>query len=158
MTTICYLPGQTTPEHERWYINIDAVDCDFLHNQRDGASGALTVRAIFTDEVPNETPPRCRACSDGVVLESPASLLAMDLLTLFGLCAVSLMLACYALEDRSHWFVLAFAGSCVLGSVYGFLQGAWPFGIVEAVWFLIALRRWWLARRSFDTEVRTPIS
>ena len=56
--------------------------------------------------------------------------------------AVSLMLACYALEDRSPWFVLAFAGSCGLGSAYGFLQGAWPFGLVEAVWSVVALLRW----------------
>jgi len=64
-------------------------------------------------------------------------------LTLFGLFAVSAMLVCYALEKRSPWFILAFAGSCLLSSVYGFLQGAWPFGIVEAVWTLVAARRWW---------------
>ena len=67
----------------------------------------------------------------------------MDKLTLFGLFAVTSMLVCYALEDRSPWFVLAFAVSCVLGSTYGFLQGAWPFGLVEAVWSLVAVRRWW---------------
>jgi len=66
----------------------------------------------------------------------------MDGLTLFGLVAVSLMLLFYALEDRSPWFVLAFAGSCGLGSAYGFLQGAWPFGLVEAVWSVVALSRW----------------
>ena len=52
------------------------------------------------------------------------------------------MVVCYALEARSHWFVLAFAGACLLASVYGFLQGAWPFGAVEAVWAVIALGRW----------------
>lgn len=66
----------------------------------------------------------------------------MDGLTLFGLVAVSLMLICYALEARSHWFVLAFAGSCALGSIYGFLQGAWPFGLVEGIWALVAVARW----------------
>jgi hypothetical protein len=66
----------------------------------------------------------------------------MDELTLFGLFAVSAMLVCYALEDCSHWFVLLFAVSCSLGSAYGFLQGAWPFGLVEAVWSIVALRRW----------------
>jgi hypothetical protein len=66
----------------------------------------------------------------------------MDSLTLFGLFAVSAMLACYALENRSHWFVLLFAGACALGSVYGFLQGAWPFGLVEAIWSGVALTRW----------------
>jgi len=69
-------------------------------------------------------------------------------LTLFGLFAVSAMLVCYALEKHSTWFTLAFAFSCVLGSAYGFLQGAWPFGLVEAVWAAVAARRWWLAFRA----------
>ena len=66
----------------------------------------------------------------------------MDSLTLFGLFAVTAMLISYALEARSRWFILVFSGSCVLASVYGFLQGAWPFGIVEAIWSCVALRRW----------------
>lgn len=66
----------------------------------------------------------------------------MDLLTLYGLTTVLLMLVFYALEDRSHWFVLGFAVACLLASGYGFLQGAWPFGIVEAIWSIIALYRW----------------
>lgn len=66
----------------------------------------------------------------------------MDELTLFGVFAVAAMLVTYAFESRSHWYVLAFAMSCWLGSVYGFLQGAWPFGIIEAIWGLVALRRW----------------
>jgi hypothetical protein len=71
----------------------------------------------------------------------------IDSLTLFGLFAVTAMLVTYALEKRSNWFVLAFAAACALGSVYGFLQGAWPFGLVETIWALVAFRRWWLARR-----------
>jgi hypothetical protein len=55
---------------------------------------------------------------------------------------------CYAFENRSRWFILAFAGSCLLGSVYGFLQGAWPFGVVEAIWSVVAVRRWWMAGNS----------
>ena len=70
----------------------------------------------------------------------------MDALTLFGLTAVTAMLVCYGLEDRSAWYVLAFAASCALASVYGFLQGAWPFGIVEAIWSGVALRRWTIRR------------
>jgi len=66
----------------------------------------------------------------------------MDGLTVFGLFAVTAMVLCYALEDRNPWFILAFAGACALGSVYGFLQGAWPFGVVEAIWTVIALVRW----------------
>jgi hypothetical protein len=66
----------------------------------------------------------------------------MDSLTLFGLAAVTAMLLFYALEDRSRWWSLAFAGACTLGSVYGFLQGAWPFGLVEAIWALVAVNKW----------------
>lgn len=67
----------------------------------------------------------------------------MDGLSLFGLFAVTAMLVTYALEARSPWYVLGFAGACALGSAYGFLQGAWPFGLVEAIWALVAVRKWW---------------
>ena len=70
----------------------------------------------------------------------------MDSLSLFGLLAVTAMLVFYALEDRSPWYILAFAGACALGSIYGFLQGAWPFGVVEAIWTLVAVNRWWIKR------------
>jgi len=66
----------------------------------------------------------------------------VDRLTAFGLFAVTAMVVAYAMEARSRWFTLAFAGACVLGSAYGFLQGAWPFGLVEAVWALIAVNKW----------------
>lgn len=70
----------------------------------------------------------------------------MDWVTWFGLFAISFMLICYLLEARSHWWVLAFAGGCLLSSAYGFLQGAWPFGVVEAIWAVVAARRWWTMR------------
>lgn len=66
----------------------------------------------------------------------------MDILTLFGLFAVTAMLIFYALEDSSPWYILAFAVACALGSIYGFLQGAWPFGLVEAIWVGVAVWRW----------------
>ena len=66
----------------------------------------------------------------------------MDTLTLFGLVAVTAMLVCYACEDRGPAWVLAFAAACLAGSAYGFLQGAWPFGLVEAIWAGVAARRW----------------
>jgi hypothetical protein len=71
----------------------------------------------------------------------------MDALTIFGLAAVSAMLLCYAFEDRSPRWTLGFAAACCLGSIYGFLQGAWPFGVVEAVWAVVALHRWRVRRR-----------
>jgi hypothetical protein len=71
----------------------------------------------------------------------------MDGLAWFGLFAVSLMLVTYALERRSPWFILAFAVACWLGSAYGFLQGAWPFGVVEAIWGGVAVWRWWQTKR-----------
>lgn len=70
----------------------------------------------------------------------------MDALTIFGLFAVTAMLVFYALEERSHHAILGFAFACGLGSAYGFLQGAWPFGVVEAIWAVVALRRWLRAR------------
>jgi hypothetical protein len=66
----------------------------------------------------------------------------VDWLTAFGLFSVTAMLVFYALEDRSRTYILAFAAACVLASAYGFLQGAWPFGVVEAIWARIAVRRW----------------
>jgi hypothetical protein len=66
----------------------------------------------------------------------------MDPLTLFGLFSVTAMLVFYALEERNRGFILCFAGACMLGSIYGFLQGAWPFGLVEAVWAAVAVHRW----------------
>jgi hypothetical protein len=66
----------------------------------------------------------------------------MDPLTSFGVAAVTLMMVFYALEDRSPAFILAFAAGCLLASAYGFLQGAWPFGVVEAVWAAVAVQRW----------------
>jgi hypothetical protein len=71
--------------------------------------------------------------------------MTLDPLTLFGLFAVTAMLVTYALEARHPHFILAFAAACLLGSVYGFLQGAWPFGLVEAIWAAVAAHRWWRA-------------
>jgi hypothetical protein len=68
----------------------------------------------------------------------------MDPLTAFGAFSVTAMMVFYALERRSPIFVLLFAGACLAASAYGFLQGAWPFGIVELVWSGVALRRWWI--------------
>lgn len=93
-----------------------------------------------------DIPPQ--ACSD-INIDVTGFTCAMDALTLFGLFAVTMMLVCYAAEDRSPWFILAFAVACALGSAYGFLQGAWPFGLVESIWAVVAARRW-LMRRTAD--------
>lgn len=82
----------------------------------------------------------------------------MRALTLFGLFAVTAMLVFYALEERHPRYILGFAIACVLGSLYGFLQGAWPFGIVEAVWAVVALRRWWMkSLRQHAPLMRDPL-
>jgi hypothetical protein len=67
----------------------------------------------------------------------------MTLLTALGLFSAAAMLVTYALEEKSHWFTLALAAACALGSVYVFLQGAWPFGVLEAVWSVVALVKWY---------------
>lgn len=66
----------------------------------------------------------------------------MDKLTIFGFFAVTAMVVCYALENRSQRYSLAFAIACLLTATYAFLQRAWPIGAVEVVWAAIALRRW----------------
>ena len=66
--------------------------------------------------------------------------------TIFGLTAVSLMLLFYAVEEQSPWYVLGFAAACVMASAYGFMQGAWPFGMVEGVWTFVAIKRWLTVR------------
>lgn len=72
----------------------------------------------------------------------------MSTLSIFGLTSVTLMMVFYALEAKSRWFILGFAFACVLGSLYGFLQGAWPFGLVEAVWAIIAVRKWFISGKA----------
>ena len=74
------------------------------------------------------------------------------MLDAFGLAAVTATLVCYALEDRSPAYTLAFAGGCMASSVYGFLQGAWPFGVVEIAWTVVAVRRWHRRRVSRRSE------
>lgn len=66
----------------------------------------------------------------------------VDPLTAFGVAALSFMMLMYALESRGRTFVLAFAVGCALSSAYGFASGAWPFGVIEAIWTVIALRRY----------------
>jgi hypothetical protein len=76
----------------------------------------------------------------------------VDWLSAFGLFAVTAMLIFYAVEERGRVYILAFAGACVLGSIYGFMQGAWPFGVVEAIWAVIAARRWWLRAQHMPVQ------
>ena len=63
------------------------------------------------------------------------------IVTIYGVCAVTFMMVMYALERRGPRFVVGFALGCVMSSAYGFLSGAWPFGVVELVWAGVALRR-----------------
>ena len=71
----------------------------------------------------------------------------MDTLSLFGLVAVSFTLICYAMERGAHWWTLGFVLGCLAGSAYGFLQGAWPFGVVELFWAAVSFQRWLRLRR-----------
>lgn len=71
---------------------------------------------------------------------------SMDRITLFGVCALGFMMTMYALERRHRVFVAAFALGCLLSSAYGFLSGAWPFGVVEAIWALVAGYRYLASR------------
>lgn len=66
----------------------------------------------------------------------------MSTLTIYGALAVTAMMLSYALESRATAFILIFALACLASSAYGFLQGAWPFGVVEIVWAVVAYQRW----------------
>jgi hypothetical protein len=83
----------------------------------------------------------------------PAYHLAMDPVTIFGIAALTFMLLMYALERRDPRFILGFAVGCALSSAYGFLSGAWPFGVVEIVWCGVALRRFGEVRRCRTTAL-----
>lgn len=65
-----------------------------------------------------------------------------DMLTVYGASVVFLMMIFYAAESRSHWFTFFFGLSCLASSLYGWLAGTWPFGVVEAVWGIVALYKW----------------
>jgi hypothetical protein len=91
---------------------------------------------------------------EGVQFRNRSETAPVNPLNLFGLFAVTAMLIFYAFEKRSPWFILAFAASCILAAAYGFLQGAWPFGMVESVWSIVALRKWWKTRPAGPTAVR----
>lgn len=78
----------------------------------------------------------------------------MTLLSTFGLVSVSAMLAFYALEDRGHWYILAFGGACIGAAIYGFLQGAWPFGLIELIWSGVAVHRWHKRKHNGQTTAR----
>ncbi len=75
----------------------------------------------------------------------------MTLVTILGVCAVTLMMVFYALEDRATWLTLGFAGACLAASAYGWLAGTWPFGIVETVWAMVAFRKWLTRMRAKRT-------
>lgn len=80
------------------------------------------------------------------------------MLTVFGACVVTFMMLMYALEGRGRWFVLAFAAGCALSSMYGFLAGTWPFGVVEGIWSLVAVKRFVDQRAEVGAESRTAAS
>lgn len=82
----------------------------------------------------------------------------MTALALFGVLSVAAMLVFYALEDRAPLFVLLFAGACAASAVYAFLQGAWPFTVVEAIWTGVAIQRWRGRRAAPAGTSRYPIA
>jgi hypothetical protein len=79
------------------------------------------------------------------------------LLTAYGVTALTFMMVMYALERRNPRFIFCFGVGCMLASSYGFLSGAWPFGVVEAIWSIVALRRYWRARQA-DEPPGQPIT
>ena len=80
------------------------------------------------------------------------------IVTIYGVCALTFMMLMYALEGRGRIFVALFALGCALSSTYGFLSGTWPFGVVEAIWAVIALRRWHTSKPQVDANSESPLA
>jgi hypothetical protein len=110
-----------------------------IHGTNLDAIHQFALDATVIDDIGQIRPPRLQFRGNDKPAQGED---LMDRLTFFGLLAVMAMLIFYTLEDRSPWFILAFAGACGLGSIYGFLQGAWPFGVIEAIWSTVAVWRW----------------
>jgi hypothetical protein len=83
---------------------------------------------------------------------SSTSLRCVDAVTVFGVTALTFMMVMYSLDQRDRRFILGFALGCALSSVYGFLAGAWPFGVIEAIWCVVALRRFAMARSVYPPD------
>ena len=75
------------------------------------------------------------------------------MLTLFGSVAVSIMMLSYTFEARSRWYVLIFAGASAATAIYSALAGVYPITVVEAIWSVVALRRFFVRYRA---EQLTP--
>lgn len=78
------------------------------------------------------------------------------MLNVFGACAVTFMMLMYALERRGSVFILLFAVGCLLSSAYGFLSGTWPFGVVEAIWAVVAVNRYRAVRSGLRSTPAAP--
>jgi cation transport ATPase len=127
-------------------------------SERQQIEAALTqdfgsVQVLSLDHVSPRKPRRDESRAEAAILHC-----TVDPLTMYGALAVCAMLVCYALESRSAAFVLAFAVACAASSLYGFLQGAWPFGVVEAIWSVIAVRRWWQRRVAEARDARAALA
>jgi hypothetical protein len=111
----------------------------------EGGAIRLPISAIF------------EKCSLDGERRAPFGVSSMTILSLFGLCAVTAGVVFYAMENLSSWFILALGISTAMASVYAFLQGAWPYGLIEIVWTVAALLRWWPRRRGRLNALRSKI-
>ena len=81
------------------------------------------------------------------------------MLTLFGSVAVSIMMLSYTFEARSRWYVLIFAGASAATAIYSALAGVYPITVVEAIWSVVALRRFFVRYRAEQsTQFPRPLS
>jgi hypothetical protein len=66
----------------------------------------------------------------------------MNWLAAFGLLAATGILVWCTFWSRSPFIALAVVAMCVLASITRFMHDAWLLGVMEAVWAVIAIRRW----------------
>ncbi|MCZ6640925.1 MAG: hypothetical protein O7F71_05070 [Gammaproteobacteria bacterium] len=62
-------------------------------------------------------------------------------LEVFGMVAISIMVASYAFEKLSPMFIASFSLGCALAAVYAYLLESYPFFFAEVIWSVVAFAR-----------------
>ena len=69
-------------------------------------------------------------------------------LNIFGALILLFMMIFYILEQKSRSYTLAFGVACLGSSLYGWLAGTWPFGVIELAWGIFAFNKWIKIRKN----------
>jgi hypothetical protein len=73
----------------------------------------------------------------------------MDGTMVFGVLSAGMCAACYFQRHKGPVAMLTFAVSLAATGVYGFMEGAWPLGLLETAWAMDAARKGLKAQTPF---------